>query len=284
MHGMGPNHSDVASMALLPELLHRHEFGEPFFQPPHGWANAAGGIPILGESEHWDVETPKIKTIAKSVRTFIAPWIPKSVKTLLKRELRIQNGDAPERKRSLQWMPTARYQPFWPKMRAFALPSFYDGRIRVNLIGRERNGLVPLNEYEAYCEQIGNILNDCRNPVSGESVVDCIEFRHESDPLARDPSEADLNIVWKGAALAFEHPTHGKIGPVPYRRTGGHTGPFGMAYIAADKIAPGDLGKRSSFDVVPTLFDLLGERLPQNISGHSLFASECRNKDARAMT
>jgi arylsulfatase A-like enzyme len=47
-----------------------------------------------------------------------------------------------------------------------------------------------------------------------------------------------------------------------------------MAYIAADNIAPGDRGTRSSFDVVPTLFDLLGERLPPNISGHSLLDAE----------
>ena len=277
MHGMGPNNSDVTSMALLPELMHRHEFGKPFFQSPYKWANAAGGIPILGESEIWDVEIPQIKTVTKSVRAVVAPWIPKPVKTRLKRILQSQNGDATEtvteRKRSLQWIPAARYQPFWSKMRAFALPSFYDGRIRINLIGRERDGLVPLNEYEACCEQISNVLNDCRDPVSGERVVDSIEFGHESDPLARDPSEVDLNIVWKGAPLAFEHPTYGKIGPVPYRRTGGHTGLFGMAYIAADKIASGDLGQRSSFDIVPTLFELLGERLPQNISGHSLLAA-----------
>jgi hypothetical protein len=278
MHGMGPNHSDVASMVLLPELLHRHEFGQPFFQPPREWANAAGGIPVLGESEHWDVETPEMKTIAKSARTFIAPWIPKSVKTHLKSALQIPDGIPTERKRSLHWMPITRYQSFWPKMRAFALPSYYDGRIRINLIGRERNGLVPQNEYESYCEQIANVLNDCRNPLSGERVVDSIESRHESDPLARDPSEADMNVVWNGAVLAFEHSTHGRIGPIPYNRTGGHTGPFGMAYIAADEIAPGDLGKRSSFDVVPTLFDLLGERLPQNISGHSLLAPGYRRE------
>ena len=279
MHGMGPNQSDVASMALLPELLHRHEFSEPFFRAPNNWVNAAGGIPILGESEHWSVGAPEIKTIAKSVRSFIAPWIPSSMKTHLKRAPRIQNSDESERKRSLQWMPSTRYQSFWPKMRAFALPSYFDGRIRINLIGRERNGLVPLSEYQAICKELGNVLSNCRDPVSGERAVDCIEFPQGSDPLARDPSEADMNIVWKGAALAFEHPIHGKIGPVPYFRTGGHTGLFGMAYIAADNVAPGDRGKRSSFDVVPTLFDLLGERLPQNISGRSLLASEPEYED-----
>ena len=33
----------------------------------------------------------------------------------------------------LEWMPATRYRALWPTMRAFALPSFYDGRVRLNL-------------------------------------------------------------------------------------------------------------------------------------------------------
>ena len=275
MHGMGANHSDVAGMVLLPELLHRNSFGRSFFRQRDSWTNAPDGIPILGEAEHWHVETPEVKTIGSRVRDYAAPLIPKRVKKHLKRALRIQKLNADTaRKRSLRWMPATRYQPLWHRMGAFALPSFYDGRIRINLIGRERNGLVPLEQYKAYCEEIGNILKDCRNPFTGESVVDYIEFNKHNDPLSLDSSEADVTAVWKGVALSFEHPNFGRIGPVPYRRTGGHTGLFGMAYIRADNIAPGDCGRRSSFDVVPTLFDLLGEQMPSKISGHSLLASE----------
>jgi hypothetical protein len=43
-----------------------------------------------------------------------------------------------------------------------------------------------------------------------------------------------------------------------------------MAYVSGDGIAPGDRGTRSSFDVVPTLIDLLGERRPSGLSGASL--------------
>jgi hypothetical protein len=43
-----------------------------------------------------------------------------------------------------------------------------------------------------------------------------------------------------------------------------------MAYVAGDDVAPGDRGVRSSFDVVPTLFDLLSEAIPSGLSGHSL--------------
>ena len=93
------------------------------------------------------------------------------------------------------------------------------------------------------------------------------------DPLKLGPSESDLVIVWRVPALGLEHDEHGRIGPLPYRRTGGHTGPYGMAYFAGEGIAAGDFGVRSSFDVVPTLVDLLGEKPPPGLSGERLFAA-----------
>ena len=89
-------------------------------------------------------------------------------------------------------MPAARYQPLWPKMPAFALPSFYDGRIRINLQGRERKGVVPLERYEFLCEEIRQILKDCRDPFSGEYVVDDIEWPGHHNPLDLAASRADI--------------------------------------------------------------------------------------------
>jgi len=279
MHGMGPNHSDVASMVLLPELLHRHEFGRPFFEVPHQWTDAAGGIPILSESERWQAQITAANgaTHGNPLRDLLAPLIPRAAKKQLKRLLARGNANAPaysERKRSLEWMPAAWLRPAWPKMRAFALPSFYDGRVRINLRGRERNGLVPLDRYEAVCGEIVALLNECRDPVSGDGAVECFEYSHgRNRPLDLNPTDADITVVWKRATLALDHPRLGRMGPFPFRRTGGHTGPFGMAYIASASLRPGDRGERSAFDVVPTLFDLLGEKPPHEISGRSLLHS-----------
>jgi hypothetical protein len=274
MHGMGPNQSDVASMVLLPELLHRNEFGEPFFEQPAAWADAADGIPILEESERWQMKARSAPKSSNPVRDFIAPLIPQGAKRKVKSLFGHENRPAyTERKRSLEWMPAVWLQPAWPRMRAFALPSFYDGRVRINLRGRERNGLVPLDRHQAVCEEIVTLLEECRDPISGDGVVECFEYSHRDQPLDLNQTAADITVVWKRAALAFEHPRLGKIGPVPFRRTGGHTGPFGMVYIASDRINRGDRGERSAFDVVPTLFDLLDERPPPHISGQSLLRS-----------
>ena len=48
---------------------------------------------------------------------------------------------------------------------------------------------------------------------------------------------------------------------------------IGMAFLAGDGITAGDNGVRSSFDVVPTIFELLGEPFPARLSGRSLLAS-----------
>ena len=273
MHGMGPNLSDIASMVLLPELLHRHAFGRSVFKQPKAWSGIADGIPLLGEEERWGVETPQVRIKPsrwlKNITTRQGDRVRNKLNAVLRR---LGSSEAGPQRKPMTWMPATRYQPLWHMMPVFALPSFYNGRIRINLEGRESCGMVPADRYLDTCREIEHLLRECRNPLTGEGVFDRVVFNGRDDPMGIGPTQADLDVMWKDPALAFEHPKHGRIGPVPYRRTGGHTGPNGVAFIKGKDIEPGDRGIRSSFDVVPTLFDLLEERLPSNISGRSLLA------------
>ena len=267
MHGMGRNQSDVPGMVLLPELLHRFAFGKPFFKQLQTWTNAPGGVPIIAESEKWVIETPGWREVFGRASDYAKRRIRKPYRRLLRTNGKPFNR---RRKSQLMWMPAARYQPLWHKMPAFALPSYYDGSIRINLQGRERSGLVPLRAYNSFCQEIIDTLNSCRNPITGDGVVDHFVTYGSDDPLSLHPTQGDLIAVWKGSPLAFEHPEMGRIGPVPFRRTGGHTGSLGMAYVKCRAVAPGDYGTHSSFDVVPTIFDLLDQPIPKEISGDSL--------------
>ena len=74
-----------------------------------------------------------------------------------------------------------------------------------------------------------------------------------------------MYVKWKESPSAWSIQIWAASGLSPFRRTGGHTGLYGMAYLKSDVLTPGDYGIRSSFDVVPTLFDLLNERLPEKI-------------------
>lgn len=267
MGGMGPNRSDVASMALLPELLYRNAFGESLMKQPREWSEAPNGCPLLGEDARWSTainellpeESPTIRAVRPSLaRAALSKLLPRS-----SAPLRLPLG----------WMPAARYQPFWRRMKAFALPSFYDGRARINLAGREHEGILPVSRYEAACDQIEALVRECRNPVTGDGVVESIERPAPGDPRAYGATVSDLVIVWRGIPLALDHPRLGRIGPLPMRRPGGHTGPYGMAYLSGAGIEPGDGGVRSAFDVVPTLIELLGESTPAGMSGESLLAA-----------
>jgi predicted AlkP superfamily phosphohydrolase/phosphomutase len=169
-------------------------------------------------------------------------------------------------------MPAYRYQAFWKRMPFFAMPSFYDGRVRINLAGREANGRVQPTDYDSTCDTIENLVRSCRDVSNGEPVVGEIERCGGSDPRALGPSACDMVVVWRGAALGFEHPKLGRVGPVPYRRTGGHTGPYGMAYLAGPGVKDTDLGVRSSFDVAPTIAELLDERMAPGSSGSSFLS------------
>ena len=128
--------------------------------------------------------------------------------------LRTRFGDADSS--DLDWMPAARYAPFWRRMPAFALPSYYDGRIRINVAGRESNGIISAAQYRAVCNETIEMLNQCTNLLTGEKVISGIHCP-KPNPMDVGPSEADLYVVWQSAPLGLRHPRLGSIGPVPYR-------------------------------------------------------------------
>ena len=260
MGGMGPNRSDIPSMVLLPELMYRQAFGRPCLRQPAGWSEVSGAGARLGEDDNW----------ADAVNANLSVSRPNIRHRLM---ARLRNGVRPDSgplRSAIRWMPAARYQTHWRSMRAFALPSFYDGRIRINLAGRERKGMVPVPQYETVCGEIETLLRECSDSATGAGVVDYVERPQGRDPLTLGPTDSDLVVVWKGLTCALDHPRLGRIGPVPFRRPGGHTGRFGMAYIRSPEIDAGEQGVRSSFDVVPTLIELLGESLPAGLSGKSM--------------
>jgi hypothetical protein len=285
MGGMGPNTSDIQSMVLLPELLYRHAFGRPLLTIPEAWTAAPKCLPALDEHESW--ETAKRSWVPQppdgapeaaspGVVRSIARGLPRPVKGLLKRAAsaatRAWRYSHPSPMRiDLDYLPGYHYRHHWPRMAAFALPAFLDGRIRINLRGRERHGIVELSQYEETCRTLETLLGECRDPRTGQPMVAAVERASTANPLALASTESDLVVVWRDVAAALEHPRLGLIGPVPLRRTGGHTRD-GIAYIAAPGLKPGDRAVRPSSDVAPTIVQLLGAENAVRLAGRSLLA------------
>ena len=163
--GMGPNHSDVASMVLLAELLYRDAFARRLLDVPTEWAAKPGRVPILPEGAGWPASSkawvPPAATEQLAQRLSgplrpLARRMPAGVKGLLKgaragvADWRAHRGATA--RLDLHWQPALRYRRHWPRMPAFALPSFYDGRVRINLRGREKHGLIePSRRHQATC-------------------------------------------------------------------------------------------------------------------------------------
>ncbi len=136
------------------------------------------GVPLLAENDSWEEVMLRVvpkpqppKSIAVSTRVF--EWMAH----LARPESRKPRAPDPT---GIAWIPAARYRQFWPRMPAFALPAYYDGRVRINLEGREAEGLVAADKYEATCEQTIDLLRRCRNLLTGEEVVDEIHWPKKS--------------------------------------------------------------------------------------------------------
>ena len=225
MHGMGTNESDVASMALLPELMYRRSGRARLLAPPDDQPQIAAGVPDIAAAHNWSAYVRRCfpETAAESnhpprrtLRRAVRRWIPTSMKSWLRRSLPALAGPPVL---PLDWMPADWYCAHWPSMDAFALPSFYDGQIRVNLVGREAQGRVAFEDYDRVCAELEATLMECIDPRTGRGVVREIVRSARGDPRRLGPSEADLIVIWDGASLAFEHPRYGTIGPLPFRRT-----------------------------------------------------------------
>jgi predicted AlkP superfamily phosphohydrolase/phosphomutase len=266
-HGMGVNDGDLPSMVLLPELMYRWNFGGQYMKDWEWKGSLPDGTPMIGPDEDWN--------------TMMMGPIPMPA---------AGEPGGPEWRQS--WMPATRYARFWPKMKAFALPAYYDGRVRINLEGREAGGLVAKQDYLKTAEEIRAMILATNSLISGKPAVREVLI-HRDDPMAIGDTEADLSVIWQDVPVGFSHPALGKIGPVPWRRTGGHTGDYGFMYVKGPGIQPmpgmrqnigdtyGNDPVASTFDVVPTLIELLGQPCPQGISGRSLMAEMTAAKPAR---
>jgi predicted AlkP superfamily phosphohydrolase/phosphomutase len=236
-HGMGRNLSDPAAMVLVAELLYRHATGR------------RGLVP----SPDWQIDGSAGEEFAR-----FNAWAPAISERVRIQPSRLHVSNAGHDRSAVGWMPAAYYRPAWPEMRAFAVPAYYDARIRVNLKDREAFGMVERDDYDAELGEVERLLSHCRDPRDGKSLG--IEFeRRPGNPFDRHPSDADLIVRFMRDHYAFDHPWLGRIGPVPCRRTGGHSGGAGIGYYF-DGSRSGSVGHFSTLEITALVRALMGDR------------------------
>lgn len=308
VHGMRSNISDVPGLFLVPELLHRAEFDWPQLTNERPDITAPDTAPIVPRAHerqgdlfvrrlhrHRGINPstpPDLRDRARTVpdraelrlrarrlkrgvarklgRSTSADW--HQLAPEIPPEMQIEPGAPVRERKRLDYQGPMAYRRWWPYMRAFALPTFSDTHIRVNLIGREARGVVAAGGYLAELDRLEEFFLACRDPRTGKPAVEAV-LRMRSDPFDPIGPDADLVVLFGEVVDAIEHPDVGRVGPVPFFRTGEHDD-LGFALISGPGVLPDRLPEHAVTDLPPTLLDLLGVENPPSLAGRSFSPSE----------
>jgi predicted AlkP superfamily phosphohydrolase/phosphomutase len=112
----------------------------------------------------------------------------------------------------------------WQNTRAFSLPTDQYGWIRINLTGRESEGIVPPGDYEKLCSELTEILSTLASE-TGELLVEDVTRTAANAESARVNPLPDLVVHWRDAAFASSLKIKGSKVPaqmVSKKSTGQH--------------------------------------------------------------
>ena len=170
----------------------------------------------------------------------------------------------------------------WENTRFFPLPSDPAGYLRINLKGREKDGIVESEEeYYALCDKLKKDFLGFRDMETNEPIVDDIyhvdDFAPENAPYRhRLP---DLIVNW-GERSVINSPgiyseDYGEIaldndGELPTGRSGNHAGK-GWIVASGDEVTKGvSECEPNIMDLAPTIFDWFGLDQREEFQGNPI--------------
>ncbi|MCU1460072.1 MAG: hypothetical protein JWO37_147 [Acidimicrobiales bacterium] len=296
LHGFCPA-DDIPSMVLVPELIARLQTGRRFLRvdgDAEEWRRRGCPAVVPASSKAWASNTWLRDRFAISgkhrARNAVRRVLPEGAIEGLKRAARrtgaVESGipepiapelflsrDAIRDQRladeAIDWQPAYWYSALWPSMRYFALPTFTDVHVRVNLRGRERDGVVDPADYHATCDEVAAQLRAIRDPRTAEPAVAEVYFPRRDDPFEVDGPDADVLAVFDRATDAIEHPEVGMLGPVPFQRLAAHT-KNGFVAAKGPSFRKVQVNRRPAEDLPATLMALLDVAPPDGATGSSL--------------
>lgn len=159
----------------------------------------------------------------------------------------------------------------WKASVAFSKGNY--GQIYVNLAGREPNGSVPEEEYDAVRDAIVSRLHSLKDTQTGEPWVGQV-FRREdlySGPMVQDaPDIAFLPTDMRHLPLGNADFTSNKFMVDAFGISGCHR-MNGVMIANGHAIKPGfNLERASIYDMAPTLLYLLDQSVPEDMDGRVL--------------
>jgi len=174
----------------------------------------------------------------------------------------------------------------WDRRSAFAHPADNQGYVRLNLRGRERDGIVDAADADELCGRIATGLMSFRDP-GGEAIVEAVVRSGELYPGERSARLPDLVVRWRARpATALAEVRSDSLGVV--RRQGGGSGRSGN-HTAGDAwalVVPGGSSLREPsraprlVDVAATVCEVTGAD-SRGLPGESLLSPQAQGEDGR---
>jgi predicted AlkP superfamily phosphohydrolase/phosphomutase len=249
--GMGPNYS---ASHLLPDVLKRLRM-----------MNAGGDE---GEAEKADTSADR-QSLASRLRNLV----PKSARALVSKYILPR---AINEKLSLHWK-TADID--WSNTRAFLIDNANEGYIRINLKGREPQGIVDSGaDYDEICQVLHDAASRMANPSTGRRAASTV---HKTVDIYSGPcvhNMPDVIINWDPEAQVtttveieglgvIESPDAGyQVSPY---YTGNHRGNAFVITGRAGTTNPTDFVDGSILDLAPTILDYFNIAIPSHMDGRS---------------
>jgi predicted dehydrogenase/predicted AlkP superfamily phosphohydrolase/phosphomutase len=257
--GMGPNYS---GSHILSDLLARMGvFNNSQLVNRNGSGDKAGSG-ASAKKNKTDLLNMARQMIPTSLRARVA-------KSLFPRSL--------NEKLSLKWKTAG---IAWNQTRAFLIENANEGYIRINLKGREPQGIVePGREYNELCEEIRLTCEQMINPINGRRAARTV---YKTDDLYRGPRRShmpDIIINWDEEAQVTTELLTEKYGLArskyaawsisPYY-TGNHRADA-FAVVTGPGVAEGKTVEGTSIlDLAPTILSRLGVEPSAHMDGRIL--------------
>jgi predicted AlkP superfamily phosphohydrolase/phosphomutase len=160
----------------------------------------------------------------------------------------------------------------WAGTRAFTLPTDLEGCIRINLKGREPQGIVEPADYAALCAEIRDRMLTLINPATGRSAVRKVWQVSEVFPGARLDQLPDIVVSWNDEAplAALEAPGMERVAlGSPDPRTGTHS-TTGFLLGCGPGVSANARVHGHLVQVAPTILKILGISADAELDGTPL--------------
>ena len=211
---------------------------------------------------------PEPKPISFEPMALVRRTLPEKLRIALSRRL---SRETRERLFAQQF----RGNTNWQKTTAFAIPSLYAGFLRVNLRGREPEGIVKAGaEYDALLQRLENDLRQLIDPQTGQPAIEKVVRVSELYRCKSPDVLPDLVVHWKPCTHFMDRVVHPKAELTQKKpeffRDSEHIDHGFFAAAGSAIQSRGQMADVEVLDLAPTFLTLLNEPKPEQMTGKTI--------------